>query len=418
MIGVGQRRSAEPSQGPALVRVKPAVLRPGSQGEAHVHVHYSNASVKISVVSNHHEITVVDVAPAYGKTPFSSRILLYASFAVKPGVYYLDIAAADVKTGAHLAQVALPVFVVGNEQLAGVVRSIDKYRETYKKFGAQYTVLKAMYEHSLELTFAELKTLYSALLHRVVSDGTVCDLVSRLLKKGLLVKANGRYRANPKLDLETALTIIDVERAKNGLQGARASVEKHVRKEEPRFELPRDIRRLIEKASKLVERDYWKTVDLIAHTLIGVRETGTWLLWVEDYFIYKEEKTGFLHYFRSKQLAELLRNIGLREGFMADHVNSPARDLIRELYYSYANARRLHYTLKKLGWLEYGEPLILEVFNDTSNPYLAVKKLPTDETLVSVGKPCGDTKRYIVYPGEHVDLDNEETYFHRPSGLY
>ena len=418
MIGVSQRRVVEHGQSSAFIRVKPAVLRSGSQGEAKVHVHCSNASVKIFVVSNHDEITVVDVAPAYGKTPFSSRILLYASSAAKPGVYYLDVVALDVKTGSSLAQAALPVFVVSCEQLAGVLRSIDKYRETYKKFGAQYAVLKAMYEHSLEPTFAELKTLYSALLHRVVCDGTVCDLVSRLLKKSLLVKANGKYRVNPKLDLEAARTIIDVKRARNAIQGAKTSTSKHAEREESRFELPRDIRRLFEKASKLVGSDYWKTVDLIAHTLIGVRETGIWVLWVKDYFVYKEEKTGFLHYFRSKPLAEILKGIGLKEGFMVDHMNSPARDLVRELYHSYANARRLHYTLKKLGWLEYGEPLILEVFNDTSNPYLAVKKLPTDETLVSVGKPCGDTKRYIVYPGEHVDLDNEETYFHRPSGLY
>ncbi len=285
------------------------------------------------------------------------------------------------------------------------------------------TLLKILREHGLALTFSELKVLYEAIVGRRISNGTVGDLLSRLLRKGLLIKIGDRYMFNSKLDLGVAKSIIDVRRAiNNGVKGARALIARNSdRKVDENINMgrgsgmPRSIEKALTIASKLAKEDYWKAVDFIAHTIIGVRKTGTWLLWIKDYFIYREEKTGFLHYFRSEKLSEHLRSIGLREGFMAEHTDHSAEEVIKSCYRSYANARRLHYLLKDLNWFTYGEPLILELYPDPENPYIVLKKLHSEEAILEQGDPklLEKIRKYIVYPGEHIDEENEETYHHR-----
>ena len=177
------------------------------------------------------------------------------------------------------------------------------------------------------------------------------------------------------------------------------------------------VRRALEIAEKLLHDNYWVAVDFIAHTLVGVRKTEVWLLWFDDYFVYRENKTGFLHYFRSPRLSEVLSELGLRQGFMIDHRLHSSEKYLLEQYHSYASARRIHYVLKELGWIMYGEPLLLEV----SENHLAIRELTSGKTLLKyrgLSTSSRDVYRAIVYPGEHVDEGNEETYFYRPSNLY
>jgi len=398
---------------------RPAIIHRGNGGSAYIHIHGNAVRVRIAVSSTDSAIIVLDIVPNSGVTPFTSRVDIYASPTARVGTYHLEATIIHASTGTRLAQTIIPVFVVDDGVLVDVLENIDEYRRIYQMHGAQYAVLKIMADYNLKPTFTHLKLLYEALLGRRISNGTVGDLLSRLLKKGLLVKIGDKYCFNKKLDLETAETIIDIKRATNGIKGAEASSTKSTRsRKEITSKLPKSVEKVLIKASELIKEDYWRATDLVAHTLIGVRETGIWLLWLGDYFIYRESKSEFLHYFISKSLAELLKSIGLKEGFMYRHVNSPAKDLIRVLYRSYANARRLHYLLKEYGWFEYEEPLILELSSDTDSLYIAVKKLYTGEALMKIGEPADSVKKYLVYPGEHVDEENEETYFHRPSGLY
>ena len=97
-----------------------------------------------------------------------------------------------------------------------------------------------------------------------------------------------------------------------------------------------------------------------------------------------------------------------------------ARSTIIEHYGSYANACRIHYLLKEHGWFSYGKPLIIELSGDMSNSYIAVKKLFADEEPIKIGKPDREdnVNKYLVYSEEHVDKENETTYFYRPSNLY
>jgi len=212
---------------------------------------------------------------------------------------------------------------------------------------------------------------------------------------------------------------MDLKRARNGLKGAHAYLNQNSSrvfyKHSTSCDIPQPVEKVLKVVEKLVREDYWMAVDFIAHVLVGVRKTGVWVLWFKDYFIYCENKTNFFHYFRSPRLSDILRELGLKPGLMIEHRHHHSEKHILELYGSYANARRIHYLLKQLGWFVYGEPLLLEL----SESYLLIKGLTSGETLF---KQCAsdsvDKFRAIVYPGEHVDEDNEETYFYRPSRLY
>ena len=178
--------------------------------------------------------------------------------------------------------------------------------------------------------------------------------------------------------------------------------------------IPLTVRRVLRVVEELVERgEMSKALGLIQHTLIGVRETGRWILWVEDIFIYRERKAKPpYHYFRSKKLAEILQNIGLKQGFM--HAQ-PVHDLIYTIFPGgYREARRVHYLVKNLGWLSYGEPLVLHIaiYPDGTGGF-KLENL-SGETLVAVNynpQKAIKTIRNLVIPSEHVDKNNDETYF-------
>ena len=124
--------------------------------------------------------------------------------------------------------------------------------------------------------------------------------------------------------------------------------------------------------------------------------------------MYHENKTGLIHYFKSQKLSSILRELGLKPGVMTRHEHHPSEKYIIECYGSYTNARRIHYLLKELGWFEYGKPLLLELSKD----YLSIRELSTNRTLLQHGDN-GESRRIkaIVYGGEHIDEENELTYF-------
>jgi len=404
-----------------VVSARPATIRRGSSGVAYIHVYGYGSKVRISTNSSYPEIGIMNIVPELGYPPLTSSIVVNVSSSARPGTYYLEVTIIDIAKGNVLASTPVPIFVVDSDKLAKVLSNVERYRRLYEKYGIQYALLKMLAEHRLTLSFTDIKLLYESIVSRRVSNGTVGDLLSRLLRKGLIIKTNEGYTLNPKLDLESIKTIIDVKRAKNGMMGARSVLanrgESHVDERAADKVLPRNVERIASVAQKLVKEDYWKAVDFVAHTLLGVRKSGVWLLWVEDYFIYKERKTGFLHYFVSNKLSELLRSIGLKSGFMGYHVYHSAEDLIHEMFGSYVIARRIHYRLKELGWFVYGEPLLLEI---EGSSYIALRKLHSDEPVIELGNPelRKNARKYLVYGGEHIDEENEETYFYGPSTLH
>lgn len=148
--------------------------------------------------------------------------------------------------------------------------------------------------------------------------------------------------------------------------------------------IPLAVRRILRVAQRLIEQGRsGEALGLFQHTLIGVRKTGRWLLWVKDIFIYKEKKARPpYHYFRSERIARILKSLGIREGFIH---TKPVDTLIHSLFpQGYREARRIHYLIKSLGWLSYGEPLILyiTIYSDGTGGF-KIENL-RKETLVAV----------------------------------
>jgi len=394
----------------------PVTVYPGGLAETTVHVGGHGVRVLISATPQYSCIQVLGITPVTGVAPLEVKVVVAASDSAKPGMYWVDVIAIDPGRGKALASARIPVFVLGSQALVAITRSIDELRRLYREKGIQYTIVRALSKIGAGLRFSDIKCLYELIAGRRVSNGSVGDLLRRLLKKGIVKHVGDRYYLI--VDPDTAETLIDLKRARNGLRGVRVSLSRGLGKvyyEQGSHDITQPVERALKIVKKLVEEDYSMAVDLVAHVLVGVRRTGMWILWFEDYFIYCESKTNFLHYFRSPKLSSILRDVGLEPGLMLEHEQHLSEDYILELYGSYANARRIHYLLKQLGWFIYGEPLLLELSKD----HVLVVDLTTDRILFKQGdSKTSEKQRAIIYPGEHIDEDNEETYFYRPSGLY
>ena len=178
--------------------------------------------------------------------------------------------------------------------------------------------------------------------------------------------------------------------------------------------IPLAVRRVLRAAEKLVEQGQrQRALGLIQHTLVGVRKTGRWLLWVGDIFIYKEKKAEpSYHYFRSEKLAEILQDMGFKQGFIH---TQPVGDLIKAYFHNgYREARRIHYILKTMGWLTYGPPLVLyiSVYPDNTGGFRL--EIVYGELIAEVNynpAQARSTTRHIVVPEEHVDKRHDNTYF-------
>jgi len=403
---------------PISVVARPVTVYPGGSAESIVYIDGREVRVLLSAISSDSRIQVLDVAPVTGVTPLQAKIVIAVSATAEPGVYGVEVTIIDAMQGKAIASVRIPVYVVDSPTLANIMSNINKLRELYEEKGIQYTIVWALSKIGKGLRFSDVKLVYEAIKGRRISNGTVGDLLERLLKKGILKRVGSFYYLV--VDPESAETIMDLKRAKNGLKGARAYLNRDPGKVHYEQGTSREVPQPIEKALKIVEKlvkeDYWMAVDFVAHVLMGIRKTGTWVLWFEDYFIYYENKTNFFHYFRSPKLSDVLRELGLKPGVMIEHKNHSSEKYIIELYGSYANARRIHYLMKELGWFMYGEPLLLELSKD----YFSLRELASGKILLKHGDSSNRDNifRVIVYPGEHIDEDNEETYFYRPSRLY
>jgi len=401
-----------------MIATRPVSVYPGGSAEATVYINGFEGRVVVSAASSDSCIEVVNVEPVSGKAPLQVRITIAVSLNAKPGIYGVDIAVLDASERKALASSRIPVIVPGSPIVEQVLKDVDRLRRIYREKGIQYAMVYALSKFNTGISFSGIRALYILIAGRRVSSGSVGDLLKRLLKKGILKRVDSLYYLN--VDLETAKTIMDDKRARNGLIGAsRTLQEREERSENSKgaiVEIPAPVKRALSIVKKLLADDYWMAADFTAHVLLGIRKTGVWLLWFSDYFIYREEKTGFLHYFRSSKLSEILKELGLKPGLMIEHKGHPSTKYILELYGSYANARRIHYMLKQLNWFSYCEPLLLELGED----YISIRELSSNSTLLSYGNTDHKSKliKAVVYSGEHVDEENEDTYFYRPSNLY
>jgi len=169
----------------------------------------------------------------------------------------------------------------------------------------------------------------------------------------------------------------------------------------------------------------------LAYTLLGIRQTGHLLLWYNGWFIVLEPKTGYAHHFYSWLLHWMLQQLGLVEGVYyrpndREHMEAQriAQKCIREIYGSHQATRRLHYMLweEKLVWSNEDEVYTVKIHHYADGE-VGVQVLDKSgrEELYSNGvrkEPPPRVNTYTALPHRHVDPRREETYHHRPTGIY
>jgi len=246
-------------------------------------------------------------------------------------------------------------------------------------------------------------------------------LIERMKRKGLIREEDDRYYTGID-DEKLVKQVIDTKRVRAGKRGARQLIQTLIMESteeeslyiEQKDYIPVQVRRVLRKAESLARSgEKGKALGLLQHTVIGVRETGRWVIWINDYFIYYERKAKPpLHYFRSEKLAEILQTMGFRQGFI--HTES-ATDIIHSMFPGgFRESRRVHYLLKIYGWLYYGPPLILyvPVYQDGTGGF----KLEdiNGKTVAEVNynpQRATEVRRYLIVPEEHIDRYNDKPYF-------
>jgi hypothetical protein len=125
-----------------------------------------------------------------------------------------------------------------------------------------------------------------------------------------------------------------------------------------------------EKAMRYAERLAGKgyldaALDLIAHTLLGVRKTGVLWAWLPgDIFIYYEGKTGFFHAVQSSYVGDILRRLGIGYGILAWHLGGDDRShwIVKHLFHSFPDARSVAQGLWEIGLIRGSSPMVIKIW--------------------------------------------------------
>jgi len=288
--------------------------------------------------------------------------------------------------------------------------------------------------------FNKLWRFYNNISNHVVHEETVRKQLKMLENKGLVEKKNGKYYP-VLLPVDIVAKMFDVERSRTGKRGAAARFRQILyRNQMPAVDtLPKSlkhyVKRVVQLAVQLTERGKREVaLDLLAHTLLPLRENAVLWLWRGDEFIYYERKTmteGTFHSVKFPALADLLRKLGFKEGAMVWHIygHDEAKDLIRRIFQkghlSWPWARSIFYKLKELGLAEEGNRYIIELeyrsmailvyLRDIYNNILKEYFEPWfNEVRLPPPLSAEKTKdRYLVIGKQHVKEENEESYFSR-----
>lgn len=224
-----------------------------------------------------------------------------------------------------------------------------------------------------EARFPELHAVYNLFSRHRVRPETVRTQLKYLELKGLVQREGEIYRPTP-IPLEAALDLFSENRSRAGRIGAERILQYHLyRGEMPAVKdispkLRRKLSKVLEVVREQVERgDKYTALDLIAHTLLPVRATGVLWCWFGDTFLYYEPKPterGIFHSVRAPALANLLTDLGYKEGLMIDHLKGISGRYLKKIFGkedTYPYSRSLFYGLKKLGLAEEGPQFLLEI---------------------------------------------------------
>ena len=372
------------------------------------------------------------VSPSGNVAPYTADVLLAIGDKAEPGFYLFQAVVHNITKGRPVGVEKLGLLVLPRKL---TLRDYARLRRMYRheRLGAQgvlWYLVARVYENGV--SFTELKRVYELVKGGPVRKATIAKILKRMIRKGLIRKGeDGRYY--PLVTrLEVAFSRIDRKRVR--IQQPGRTVKKAKRREMSTLEKllhePYVAKLAFKRAKKIAQRHgKLAAAYFLVYSLVGARETGFLLLWFNAMFVYCERKTEFCHYFYSQLLHHYFQLLGLREGIIYKHTQEHseamkvANKYVRKYYGSHQSSRRIHYELKKQGYLEYDN----EVYNLEIICYedgdLGIRLWDNNmqEALYEeniIDKPVAKRKIKPAYPYEHIYEPNEETYFHRPGGLY
>lgn len=380
----------------------------------------------------------IEITPREAQAPYSSEITIAAHHDATPGVYAWRLQLADKFANEVLGEESVTLIILPRGVPLETSRYAVKLEKVYKRYGIQlalWTALKLLYPNGA--SFSRVKALYELLTSRRVSKGTVGNTLARMLRKKILERtADGLYKP-VEMSPEVLRSRIDLRRVRFPWQvlrlktrGVKDTGTRSLPEMSSLANLPAPIYRAYERALRIAEKHGpLAGLYFLLHTLMGTRQTGYLLLWYNGWFINCERKTSFCHHYYSWLLHHMLESIGLGEGIYYPNTREhkearrTAQRYIREYYGSHQAARRLHYLLRERGYIETDDEIYtirihhyplsgdvgVEILDAKGNEILYTEGLRDELSRV-------ETRTSLPY--QHVDEDNEETYFHRPGGLF
>ena len=306
---------------------------------------------------------------------------------------------------------------------------VELGRRLYREKGPSYTIwwfLKEVWLRRRHPACLEDIFRFHQLIAGVRSKNSTVKALKRLELYGLVKNLGSGWYRPEILDESLVEGSIDFSRVRTREQVLAKKRELSSRMDKSE-ELPRPVQEVINRARELIEKgEKWRAVDLLAHTLLPVRESGVLVARLGDLFLYYENKTGKMHMLRSERLARVFEELGLGEGPLALHRTQESGSIVRRLFGSHDNARRIHYLLKELGWFQEVEgQYFWRLWEDpvSGASYISIYRKTGDglEEVVRV-PPSVPEGLYTSAGGgavvtrEHVKLDNEGTYFARTKG--
>jgi hypothetical protein len=189
-------------------------------------------------------------------------------------------------------------------------------------------------------------------------------------------------------------------------------------------------------AERLAGKGYLDAaLDLVAHTLLGVRKTGVLWAWLPgDIFIYYEGKTGFFHAVQSSYVGDILRGLGIGNGILAWHTsrNDISHSMVKSLFHSFPEARSVAQGLWELGLIRGSPPIWIKIYRgyvngretiffaayrQESSGLIPIASYWIASEMIRDPKPLGGGRAISASTlgVRHVDEENAEPYHSRVS---
>jgi len=394
------------------------VLHPGESFEVALIVNDSRRFVRIEF--RYAPSVDLESSPRMGYTPLNASLRVTTMNDASPGVYPVEILVTSIDKSL-LASEKLVVVILDRTTRKSIVKHVPDILQVTGELGMQGLFwYVASYIYPEGARFSQIHALHKLMAKRDVSSGTTGNILAYMVRKKILKRENGIYKSLIS-DLDTLKSRIDKSRIRlQQIKNREAAEQKKDTYVPQQVYWAYDRARRIKKKHGLLAATYF-----LAYTLLGLRQTGFPLLWINGWFVYCENKTGFCHHFTSPLLSRYFKNLGLQEGIIYsqepshEDARKKAQKYIKKYYRSFRTARRLHYLLKEKGFINYEnqEVYTLELLYYNNNSIgVRIWDEQKRTLLEKIGvKNCNPTKAEYrtAFPEEHIYKPNEDTYFYR-----